>query len=361
MISAQARLAGIFVLMMSLLALSASVSTPDDIRDIDQVVYEDTLHRMQDGQGYYEATRASLIEKDGLPPTQVRSYRTPIVLGLLRYIPEQSWRYVAGLFFAATIGLCAALAHPFGRHAASVAAVLVGFWTIGYAPLLYLHAEIWALPLALGALLLVRRAAPRVSPAALALLTTATLIRELFGLLLLLVVVQGLVSRKGLITKRLFSWPELWPRLAAVAALLGGMALHAAAAAPYLAEVGYEPPFGNEGMKPAYLASAIGPGTPPLGLLIGLLGIAFGTIGFIRLRHTDPVARAVGIHSLVLLVLTLTIGRVYWSYVSGPLFAAFVPAGFSGLAGLAGLAGWNRGRTQLTAETSDQSVMVVTT
>lgn len=326
--SSEGRLAGVFVVLMSLLALASSLLSGDDIKDVDQIVYEDTLHRMQAGENFYEATRLSLIEKDDLPPTQVRSFRTPVVFEVLHHFPEPLWRVAAGVFFAATIGLSAALAHPFGRYGSVIAAVLAGFWAIAYAPLLYLHAEIWAMPLALGGLLLVRRSAPRVSPTALVLLAGATLVRELFGLLFVLVMLSPVFEHGRLRLGRLrtvFTWTELWPRALAAVGLITGFALHIRAVLPYLASDGYEPPFGNEGMKLSYLAAAIGPGGSSFSTVVGIIGLVLGVAGLYRVRRGDPLALPVAIHSVVLVALTLTIGRVYWGYVSGPLLAAYLP------------------------------------
>lgn len=76
----------------------------------------------------------------------------------------------------------------------------------------------------------------------------------------------------------------------------------------------------------SYLAAAIGPGGSAFSTVVGLIGLVAGVAGLLLVRRGDPVALPVGIHSVVLVALTLTIGRVYWGYASGPLLATYLPA-----------------------------------
>lgn len=291
----------------SALVLFVGVTKTDAEADVDQVVFESTLRDMHDGSDYYTAMRAALIEKEGAAPSQLRSVRPPLEFWVLSQLPAQAWRYAAGAAFAAVIVLAGLLGQPYGRGGGALAAGLAGLWGLGYMPLLYLHAEVWAAPLLLGALLSARRDR---GGAAVALAAAAAAVRELYAVAFLALLWK---YRKQ---------PIAW----AASACLGVYAmLHVVAAQGILVDSGREAPFGNFDEGVTYFVSALSPSDKPLGWLIGLLTVGLGALGLWR-RRRDPIAPAAACHALTLIVLTLTLGRAYWGFAYGPLLAAFAPA-----------------------------------
>ena len=125
-------------LAFSALALLASL-TSTGLVDVDERVYVGTLESMQEGDGYYPAMRDALVEKEGEHPTQVRSFRTPIVFWALSLLPQNLWRLAASVPFAITIILAARLAKPFGLYAPLAAAAGAGLMAISYSSHLYLR------------------------------------------------------------------------------------------------------------------------------------------------------------------------------------------------------------------------------
>jgi hypothetical protein len=304
----------IVVVLFSALAWFIS-STPTPVRDVDEIVYIDTLRAMQDDVGYYPAMRDALVAKEGEPPTQVRSFRTPVVFWTLSSVPESLWRLLAGLVFAASIAFGAHLAKPFGPYAPPIAAAGIGLMAISYSQHLYLHAEVWALPWILAGLIALRQkgaAAPWLMAFGLA-------VRELFALLFLFSIVKSWA-----VSKDQRRW---W--IAAGASVSAFGAYHAYRASGFVEGTGYEASFGNEKMNLNFLLSAVSPGDSPFGWMIGLLLLVAGTKGLLNVRKIDPIAPVVAGHLLLMVPLTLVLGRVYWGFTFVPLLAIYAPAAWS--------------------------------
>lgn len=279
--------------------------------DVDQAVYEHTLREMRNGTDYYEATRDALVAKEGAPPSQLRSVRPPLEFAVLARLPESTWRLAAAVAFGATIALAGALAQPFGRWAGPVAVTGAGLWSLGYMPLLYLHAEIWAAPWLLAGLLYLRRRRPGPAIGALA---TAVAFRELYAMPLL---VAAATHRR-----RKATW-------FALVALASYAIAHAVRAAGIIEAGGRETPFGNFHLGASYVLTAVSPSDRPLGWLIGVGFGVCGVAGALRWRRRDPAARAAVAHVALMVPLTWLAGRSYWGFTFGPLLAAYAPAAFA--------------------------------
>ena len=299
------------VILFSALAWFTS-STPSTVRDVDEIVYVDTLVAMHDGADYYPAMRDALVAKEGESPTQVRSFRTPVVFWTLSGVPVSLWRVLAGFAFASSIALGAHLAKPFGPYAPPLAAAGIGLMAISYSQHLYLHAEVWALPWILAGLVALRQrgaAAPWLMAFGLA-------VRELFALLFLFSIVKSWTVDKA--QRR---W---WIAAGALVSAFG--AYHGYRASGYVEATGYEASFGNEKMNLNFLLSAVSPGDSPFSWAIGIVLLGAGTKGLLNVRKTDPIATVVAGHLFLMVPLTLVLGRVYWGFTFVPLLAIYAPA-----------------------------------
>lgn len=289
------------------LVLVVGQQTTQAESDVDQVVFEETLRDMRAGADYYPAMRDALIEKEGAPPSQLRSVRPPLEFWTLSRLPESAWRYASGAAFAAVIVLAGLLGLPYGRWGGAASAGLAGLWSLGYTPLLYLHAEVWGAPFLLGALLAVRRG--RIGPAV-GLAALATALRELYALAFM-----GLLWKNR---RRPVAW--------VVTVLLAAYAVvHGSNARRILVSDGKEAPFGNLDESGSYFLSALSPSDRPLGWSIGMVTIVGGAVGlYFARRH--PASALATLHCGGLAVVTLLLGRAYWGFTFGPLLAAFAPA-----------------------------------
>jgi hypothetical protein len=305
---------------LALTATLLGVRTGYRTVDVDEVVYHDTVVAMAHGQGYYPAMRDALVRKEGAPPSQIRSVRPPTLYLVLARFPAASWRYLVGGVYLAIL-LCAwRLGRPLHPSGGPVAVVLVGFWVLGAAPLLFLHTELWGLPLLMGGALAFRQGRWALAAAAVA---GAAVLREIYVVPLLI----GLA-----LAPRRRAW---WVAVGIVAAL--GL-LHATLAGNILAAHGREAKFGASGLSPRYILSALSPSDRPLGWLIGLVGGILGAAAMRRRWASDPAARLLLVFALVLAPLTVFIGREYWGLAFGPAVACFAPAA---------LVGWDRARNAL--------------
>lgn len=306
------------------LALAVGLATGYRTMDVDEVAYRQTLRLMQAGDNYYDAMHTALLEKEGAPPSEVRAIRPPTIFLLLEHFPERSWRWLSGLPIFATVLLGWALAHFFSPRAGAPAAVLVGLWMLGASPYLFLHAEFWGLPLALGGLYLL--ATQRPGPAA-GLLMGATLVRELY---LVWLIAAFLVAPKR----------RAWWGCSGVVVVCA--AVHAYLANQVLADHGYQPPLNGTLQG---LASFFGGFSPSATLLGGAVGAASAVLGFIALGRllrrprSRRLALAVLVAAGVLLVLTTFAGRTYWGLTYGPILAVFAPLAFMGPTGSSGASG----------------------
>lgn len=300
----------ILVFAVSGLALLASL-TSTGVVDVDQRAYVQTLESMQDGDGYYPAMRDALVAKEGAPPTQVRSFRTPIVFWILSLLPQSLWRPAAGLAFAITIALAAKLAKPFGLYAPLAATAGVGLMAISYSSHLYLHAEIWAMPWILAGLWALRQGRAT-SPW---LLAVGLGLRELFALLFLFAMILDWVRNS--------SNRRHW--IAAAMSVSAFGLVHAYRASAFVAASGYEAPFGNEKANLRFVLSAISPGDGLFSWAVGIVLVLLGVVGLTRVLKTDSIAPVVAGHVIVMLPITLILGRVYWGFTFVPLLAIYAP------------------------------------
>lgn len=297
----------------TVIAVLLGVHTGYRTVDVDEVVFHRTIVAMRAGAGYYPAMRDALTAKEGVGPSQTRSVRPPTLYLLLAQFPPGSWRYLVGAVYLATLLLAWRLAralHPLGGP---IAVFLTAMWVLGAAPFLFLHTELWGVPLVLGGALALRN--ERWAAAAVA-LGAAALLRELYLLPLLL----GLVLAPR---RRAFVCALL------AVAVLG--VLHAGLAAGILSGGGKEPALGLTGHGSTYVLSAVSPSDQPLGWVLGVAGTVLGFIGLRRRWEVDPGARLLLLSAAALLALTVFVGRSYWGLAFGPALACFVPAGLGAL------------------------------
>jgi len=324
-------IAVILAVFLALAAVAVGVRTAYRTADVDEVVFHHTLVSMSHGQGYYPAMRDALVRKEGAPPTQIRSIRPPTLYLVLARFPAASWRYLVGAVYVAVLLLAWQLGKPLHPNGGPIAVVLCGLWMLAASPLLYLHTELWGLPLLMGGALAMRRGRWALAAGAVA---AAALLREIYVIPLLI----GLV-----VAPRRRPW---WAAVAVVGAL--GL-LHAGLAHQVLSTHGKEAPFGASGLSLHYILSALSPSDQPLGWLVGVVG---GVLGFVGLRSrwdTDPATRLLLPFAIVMVPLTVLIGREYWGEAFGPAVACFMPAG---------LAAWERYRARARASTGARNCPV---
>lgn len=288
-------------LLLVVLALVVGLRTGSQVADVDQALFSRAHHQMRAGDGHYRAEYDAMVVKEGVGPTNERAYRLPTLYVALVVVPDGLLRWVVAAPFLVLVLAAWRVGRPYGEWGGTVAAGLVGFWVLGAAPYLYLHAEVWG-----GALLLVGLAATRRRPRVAALaLGGALLVRELFAPAFLF----GLLRHR-----RLRVW---W----AMVALLGLVAVvHLHLAGQLLDPNGYQPPLRFTGR---YL-SALSPGDGPLGSIIGVGGGVAGIFGLVlACRRGDEAARTAVGQVAVLAPATILIGRTYWAYTWGPALACF--------------------------------------
>jgi hypothetical protein len=296
------------VAILAVAALVSGLRTGWSEVDVDERVYVDTLHAMRGGASYYDAMRDALVTKEGGPPDSVRAIRPPTMFLLLRPFPEGAWRWLAGAVTAASLVLLWRLGRPYGPYGGVIAVVAGGLWLLGAAPLLFLHAELWGLPLALAGLVLVRRDRRVAGGAA---LVAAVAFRELYLVFLL---AAALLARR----RRAFV-----VALAVVAALV---AVHAALADHVLSAGGHQVSLGNEAHDLSFLLRLLSPGDNRAGGVLGGALLVAGAIGLRRRWTDDAAARIVALSAPLLLVAAFVSTRTYWALTFAPPVAAFVPA-----------------------------------
>lgn len=305
-------LALVAVALVAVAALVSGLRTGWSRMDVDERVYVQTLREMRAGSSYYDAMRDALVAKEGGPPASVRAIRPPTMFLLLRPFPEGAWRWLAALVTTASLLLLWRLGRPHGAYGGVVAVVAGGLWLLGAAPLLFLHAELWGLPLALAGLVLVRRDRPASGAAA---LVGAVVFRELYVVFLL---------AAALFAPRRRVWIG---GLVAVAVLVG---VHAVFAEHVLSPAGHQVALGNEPRGPSFLLRLLSPGATRVGGVLGGVVLAAGAVGLRRRWSADVGARIVAASSAVLLAAAFVATRLYWTLVFAPLVAAYVPAAFVG-------------------------------
>ena len=305
----------VLVVLVAAVALTLSLGSDRSVVDLDQAVYQRTLAGMQSGQGYYDATKVALAEKEGAAPSQLRSVRPPTLYLLLRPFPASSWRVLAVGVYLAVLLLAWRIARDATPWAGPLVVVLAGAYMRAAAPYLYLHAELWGLPLALGGLLAIRRSRWVLAAA---LLVAAVLVRELYLVYLIGAVVW--VPRR-----RAFA--------AGVIVVAAAGVVHAVLASRILDPNGREAAFGNEtGWRHAL--EALGPGGGALGGAIGVavMVVGIGVLVVLCRRSEDRAEARVALTAVTALAIAATtVGRVYWGLTFAPVaacYAAMVVAWF---------------------------------
>jgi hypothetical protein len=179
---------------------------------------------------------------------------------------------------------------------------------IGATSYLYLHAELWGLPFFLAGLLALRRDDD--SKAA-ALIAAATLIRELYGLGLLLAF---------LLSKRRRPW------LVALVFVVALSSVHVWLAHSVLSPGGHEVGLGNEPITVHSILRFLSPGDRPAALGLGIAMLVAGFAGIARNLRRDRAAAILLPFAGLLLVAGVVATRAYWNLTYGPAVAAFIPA-----------------------------------
>jgi len=228
----------------------------------------------------------------------------------LRWLPPRTWRWAVGIVYLAMTLVAWRIGRPFGLIGGPLACAAVGIWALGFTEFLFLHSELWGAPLFMAGALSMRN---RRDSTAAALIAGATVVRELFGLGLVL----GLVLAK-----------KRKPWVLAIAGVVALAVIHALLAARVLSAHGYEAAFGNEARTAAFLRILVSPGGAPADFVFGALTIVGGVIGAARARGADATARLVLPFSVLMLLFTVWSTRRYWSPVWAPPLACFVPAAF---------------------------------
>jgi len=305
------RWAVVAAIALALTATISGVRTGYREMDVDEVVYVHTLHSMQHHEGYYEAMRDALVKKEGAPPSAARAIRPPPLYLILRWFPERSWRWLAGLAFLASLLLVARLGRPFGTYGGLVAVVLAGLWLVASAPLLFLHGEIWGLPFLIGALLYVRRDDDW---RAVACVVGAVLFRELYAVMLGI----GFVLRRRRV-----------PWLAGLVVVAALAAVHVALAAHVLSKTGHQVRLGNDPRTLGFVLRAMGLGDRPAISWLAIPIFAAAVTGATRVRTTDAAARLILPFAAVMFAAAVYATRIYWTLTFAPALAAWAPAAFS--------------------------------
>jgi hypothetical protein len=302
---------GLLALALGIVAVFAGLHTGNRVLDTDEAVYQRTLRSMRAGEGYYRAMSDSVAVKEGARPASVRAIRPPTLFLFLRWFPEKSWRWLVGIVFLAVLLALARIGEPYGRYGSTVATITGGIWMIGASSYLYLHAELWGLPFFLAGLLAVRRD-DDVSGAAF--MAAATVIRELFGLGLVI----GLV-----VSKRRRPW------LLATAVVIALAGAHAWLAHSVLSSTGHQVALGNEPITVRSVLRFLSPGDRDTAFALGLVMLVLGFIGMAR-NMRDRAARLLLPFAVALLIGGIVATRAYWNLTYGPAVSAFLPAALAG-------------------------------
>jgi hypothetical protein len=268
----------------------AILSGPELEPVVDHFVYERTIQRMQDGEGYYPAMDASLREYIG-PAATLRAFREPTAFWW--WTATNTYRRPFAIALAI---LCGVLV---GHLTSPMWALAVGGWllvsTNTFSHQLWGYVHVWAIPLVLLTFWAARR--DRWTLAALAAFVTA-IVMELAVLLL----VGGLVGAiRGDEDHR--------PWLIAIGAWVAFVAWHVANVTPFLEPSGDEAPLIGTGNLVAVVIMA-GPHTG-LGFLIAvyvLITRRFHPLWWL----CAPVIALIPLSGLI-------VERGYWGYLVLPL------------------------------------------
>jgi hypothetical protein len=274
---------------------------------IDERVFRDAVGRMRGGAGYYPAMQAALT-KAGVAASQVRSFRPATLYLALRFVPPSAYRWLGAVVAATSVVLGWRLVRHTNRWVQAVVIVGLAMWVGSLLQAAYLYAELWALPLMLGALLAIRRDDWLLAAVLVALAAT---VRELYAPALLLGLLVAPPDRR-----------RPWAVALGAIGVLG--ALHAWLASQQLVTHGHEAPFAaatNLGYTLRFMFSPTHYVVPGLAMTAIT---ALGAVGLARTQAEDPAARFALLVWTVLAVATLYGGRQYWPLLFAPLAVPFL-------------------------------------
>ena len=262
---------------------------------VDEIAFQDTLRRMRDGAGYYEATSEAFARLDAALAS-VTSFRTPFPFLLWRWVPDDLlYPFAVAVVVVVTCALMTRLTvYPVIVLPIAVYLLYVSRGTFEA----WLHPELWTLPLLAGSMVAYRR---RSFGVAAALACGAFLVRDLAGLLLVGGAIDAIRRRRAI---------PAWMLAAGVGVTV--FATHLVLASRYLHAVGGE-------------AERFGTGDPPRTVLAMagfrlplLVGLVIWIVAFPALRRRGELLLA---GPLALLPLAgILVNRPYWGILVTPFF-----------------------------------------
>ena len=299
--------ATILAVVFAVIAVFTGIHTGNKVLDTDEAVYQRTLREMRNGVGYYRAMSDALVVKEGARPDSVRAIRPPTEFLILRWFPERSWRYIVGLVYLAVLLGLGRLGERFKPYGAEIAVIAGGVWMIGASSYLYLHAELWGLPFFVAGLVAAR---DEQDGRAAALIAIAAVIRELYGL--------------GLVLGLLFA-KRKWIWLVAISVVVGLAGVHYSLARDVLVAHGHQVALGNEPITFHSVLRFISPGDRTAAFVLGLSMLVLGFVGAVR-HFQDQSARILLPFATVMIVAGIVATRSYWNLTYGPALSSFAPA-----------------------------------
>jgi hypothetical protein len=264
---------------------------------IDHDAYLATLERMRHGAGYYQAMRTTYWVDVGVRLGGPRSYRTPYIFELWRFVPPGLLylTFLLVVVVGTSVLLATATDHPFAAVPVTLFLLVAGRTPGGSdgGTENWMLVELWVLPLLALSYLGWRRDRPWLSALAAA---AAALVRELAFPVLIF----------GLIVDR--KHRRQWAVATAVA--VAGLALHVLMAMRVGSGHGTESKLLGSGHPPATVLGMLMFAFPPaLGVIVWVVGI--GRVA--RDRLIAPVVVLLGLP-----LLGLVVDRPYWGILATP-------------------------------------------
>jgi hypothetical protein len=298
----------VFALIVGLAGTMWLRLPPGQVKDGDLTIYQDTVSRMRAGTDYYEAMTDALTERGVGPASMPTAYRLPTAFVLWQRCCYSPVGVLAVVVVSSTL---------VGIASSPILGGITLVW------LLYLlhppgveqwgFVEVWALPLAIGSIVAVKRGHWR-SAAALAL--GAACVRELCAIMLIGGVIAAWRARQS-----------LWPWLAAGVVWVAFVLWHISRTSRFIVDAGRQQRLLGTGSPRAMLEMA-GPLT---------YGIAFAAVAWIvwRYRRTSAWWLSIGVIAGVPLI-GLVVYRAYWGILVLPLALAVIDVSAEEAAAYAG-------------------------
>jgi hypothetical protein len=297
--SAPARVSALAIVAICTVFAFAGPLHPGSYVFEDHRVDASAVRHMKSGDGYYRAMNRAMIEAKVGPVHEARSFRTPTIFLLWRWLPGSPpgslW-----IPFVVMVGVTGMLlvrytTAPLVIPAVVLYLIITARTTYGG---IYLMVEFWAAPFTAATLVAWRCGRPR-RAAGFAL--AAFLVRELTGGLLLGGLVEAWRRRRDRV-----AW------LVAVGLAVVATAVHWTLASSYLVAHGHEAPLLGTSRFPSSLLTALSfelPGPQLLWVPVWLMAV----VNLVRRRELVPVALFVALP-----ITALWIGRPYWMLVTIP-------------------------------------------